>query len=152
LNGIKLKSNDLSPLKVERIKWMILLILSHLFVFLLLSIQEEPILKPISKVRSGYVRLQLPLISQASLSEDKTLVILMTEDQKIITREAELIKLISLREGIDSSGTQYLVDIPERDMEKLIRIKNKTVFAYPATKHFRPNKKLKTKEIYEIHF
>ena len=76
----------------------------------------------------------------------------MTENQKIITREAELIKKISLREGIDSSGTQYLVDIPERDMEKLIRIKNKTVFAYPATKHFRSKKKIKKRENYEIHF
>lgn len=152
MNGIKLKSNDLPPLKIERIKWMILLILSHLFVFLLLSVQKDPIQKSLSKVRSGFVRLQLPLISQVSLGQEKTPVILMTEGQKIITREAELIKKISLREGIDSSGTQYLVDLPEKDMEKLIRIKNKTLFAYPATKFFRPKVKQRAKENYEIHF
>lgn len=152
MNGIKLKNNDLPALKVERIKWIILLFLSHFFVFLLFAIQEGPIHKAIPKVRDGFVRLQLPLISQVSLEQEKTPVILMTRGQKVISREAELIKKISLREGIDSSGTQFLVDLPEKDMEKLMRIKNKTLFAYPATKFFRPKVKRKAKENYEIHF
>ena len=152
MNGIKLKNNELSPLKVERIKWMILLLLSHLFVFLLVSLKKTPIRESIPKVKAGFVRLELPIISQVALDQFRKKVILMTENQYLVTAQAELIKKISRREGIDSAGTQYLVDLPEADLENLIKIKKKDLFAYPATKSFRPKKKPKTKEAYEIHF
>lgn len=152
MNGIKLKSNDLHPLKVERIKWIILVVISHVFSIILMSSQEGPIQKMTPKEKVGFVRLQLPLISQVSLNKERTPVILMTENQVIVTREAEIIKRISLREGIESSGVQYLIDLPEKDMERLVRLKNKRLLAYPATKLFRPKKKKRAKESYEIHF
>ena len=41
------------------------------------------------------------------------------------------------------------MDLPEDEMEKLIRQKNKTIFAYPATKSFTDVQRKKKKETYE---
>ena len=152
MNGIKLKSDELPKLAVERIKWIILIIISHLFSFLLFSMKSGPNIPELPSLSPGYVRLQLKLsskIPEESLGQN---ILLMTKKRKLITNQAKLLKKVTSRGALESEENEYLIDIPESDLATLILASEKVFIAYPSSKNISISKKSKRSHNYEIHF
>lgn len=151
MSGIKLKSEKLSDIKVERIKWILLLFISHVFTFLLQSPAKIEKEKEFPEPKQGFVRLQLQVVSQAPQSVFGKPILLMTQEKNLISKDAVLLKKIISTNSLDSIQNQYLVDLPEKDLNNLINVKSKQLIAYPAFKTVNLKSKTKRKN-YEIHF
>lgn len=152
MNGIELKNTKISPIKVEKIKWISLLILSHLFSYLLTagSIEVEP-KENLPELREGSLRLQLQIYSQVPENSPTKDVLLMNMKKKVLSQQARLIKKIPPR-NIDSLEDEYLVEIPEVDLLNIISSKGEKIMAYPKSKRTIELNNEKRRKDYEIHF
>lgn len=152
MNGIKLKSDQISPIKMERIKWVCILLFSHLLMAFLDFNTPEIIQKDHMSPRSGHTRLQLQIKSKVPILNKETKIILLTKDLDLVSRQAILLKKIDLNNSIDNTKDSYLVDIPESDLNNLIKYRKKGLIAYPSSKKILTNKSKQRKTNYEIYF
>lgn len=151
MNGIKLRAEEIPPLKLERIKWISLLLLSHVLVLLASSPQIPKLETELPLVQEGFMRLQMPLESQVPDNAFASSVILMTSDRKLISKQAKLINKLPPKNGLNSIKDHFLVEIPESDLNKLVEYRSKKILAYPASAKLSFNNIIRRKN-YEIHF
>lgn len=153
MNGIKLKSNDINPIKVERIKWITLLFLSHILIFI---INSSPQVKKeeaeIPAVKQGFVRLQIKINSQIPEKNKPQAVLLMSQHQKIISSDAMLIRKVISNNSLGTIQNEFLIEVPEKDLQKIISNKEEPLMAYPASKKISFHEKKKKENSYEINF
>lgn len=149
MNGIKLKEAN-SPLIIERIKWISLLLLSHGLIFLLSS-DEVEIKEQTLPIRANHVRLQLPIENQIPEEDLPRKSLLITKKKRILSPKALLIKKIETPSLMDNQSGTFLVEIPEEDLGNFIDLKNHLILAFPASKKISISKK-KQRKSYEIIF
>lgn len=152
MSGIKLKSNSLPPLKVERIKWIIILVLSHVISILLSNTPELKVKNEFVSVPPGYIRLQLQLQSNVPDNNKTNEVIIVTSDRKLITRNGRLLSKVKSSNSLGTIENEYLVELPEEDLTKLIEAKGKGLKVYPASQKISIYKNQKRGPRYEIIF
>lgn len=152
MSGIKLKSEELTPLKLERIKWIGLLFLSHIFSFLLASPTVTRGAPSLPIVRVDHARLKLKIDSQVPQVNNGKDVIIITSEKDLISRRARLIKKVQSQNSLDSSSDLFLVEIPETDLNNLIHKEGKNLIAYPSSSNIQLSPTKQRSKKYEIHF
>lgn len=151
MNGIKLKSNSISPLRIERIKWILLLLITQFINLLLFSGDPTKVIEA-EQVRHGYLRLTIKLNNHIPSEDYSKDAIIMTSQKKIISREVRIIKRISLENSLNSSADLYLIELPEMDLPLLISEKDNILFSYPSSRRIKNISQTARSKKYEIHF
>jgi len=152
LSGIKLRTKKISPIKMERLKWVCILLLSHIIIAMLNLDPPTVIKEDTATPRPGHTRLQLQIKSKVPVLKKKIKITLLTKDLDLISREAIILKRLGNNDSIDSSGDLYLVEIPETDLNNLVKFRTKKLIAYPSSKKILTKKSKQRKTNYEIYF
>jgi hypothetical protein len=151
VNGIKLKSNSISPLRIERIKWILLLLITQFLNLILFSVDPIKVIET-EQARSGYLRLTIRLKNHIPSEDYSKDAIIMTSQKKIISREVRIIKRINLENSLNSSEDLFLIELPEKDLSLLISEKDNILFSYPSSSEIKNISQTVRSKNYEIHF